>query len=657
MPTKVAAERTPKDPLTVLVGIGPKRAQAFEEVLGIRTIEQLLRVLPRRYEEVPEEVPFATLKAHDGAMVRIRGTVAGTSVWGRRGRSVLQVKILQGEDSLTALFFNQAYRRKQFVEGMEVFLEGKISAERGLKLLAPRNVSDEEGGAGGLRALYGEHEGLPRGAVRRAISAASAWIPEIPEPLPAEILALADAPPLADALSALHAPQREEDAQHARRRLALGEMLSLELRRRRASPVGEQPVVEEHPELWARILARLPFALNEEQESVLALLRKDLASGVPLRRLLHGEVGSGKTAVAFALALAVAAGGGQVALMAPTELLARQHLRTFRTWLKGSRLQVLGLLGDDPKAERQKALLALRTGSGQIAIGTHALFQREVRFQDLRLVVFDEQHRFGVRQKAALVGKGATPHVLTMTATPIPRTLAWAQYGVLEPCVLRARAGAGAVIHTEVLEATRWRAEAQAVQPRLLQGERAFLVVPRIDGEEGLFAWVDQFFQDGPWAGIPYGIVHGRLPGKDVEAVVRQFQRGQIRVLCGTTVVEVGIDVPGVEHMFLCGAERLGLASVHQLRGRLARGEASRPGRCRLLVKNSESMERLQALEKCHDGFAVAALDLRERGSGTLLGTRQHGASGFSAFDPLKDEDLVQLLRHKELRNWIAHQE
>ncbi|MHC4379982.1 MAG: helicase-related protein, partial [Planctomycetota bacterium] len=180
---------------------------------------------------------------------------------------------------------------------------------------------------------------------------------------------------------------------------------------------------------------------------------------------------------------------------------------------------------------------------------------------------------------------------------------------------------------------------------------------PRIDGEQGLFAWVKQYFEQGPWAGIPFGIVHGRLPGSEVEAVVRQFQRGEIRVLCGTTVVEVGIDVPGVEHMFLCEAERLGLASVHQLRGRLARGEASEPGFCRLFAGNPESLERLQALEVCHDGFTVAALDLRERGPGTLLGTRQHGASGFSAFDPLQDEDLVQLLRHKELRNWIADQE
>ena len=375
-----------------------------------------------------------------------------------------------------------------------------------------------------------------------------------------------------------------------------------------------------------------------------------------MQRLLHGEVGSGKTAVAFALALAIAADGGQVALMAPTELLARQHLQTFRSWLKGSRLHVIGLLGDDPAAVRKTNLVALRGGTAGIAIGTHALFQKEVHFRDLQLVIFDEQHRFGVKQKAALLAKGERPHVLTMTATPIPRTMAWAQYGALEPCVLRARAGAGAPIETEVLPAEAWEEQARRLRPALERGERCFVVVPRIDGEEGLATWTERLFH-GPWRGIRGAVVHGRLPGEEVEAKVAQFRRREVSVLCGTTVVEVGIDVPGIEHMLLLGAERLGLASLHQLRGRLARGADSPPGHCRILVGNPDSMERLKALETCEDGFTVAALDLRERGPGTLLGTRQHGASGFSAFDPLEDDDLVQLLRREELRNWLDNQE
>ncbi|MFK5956830.1 MAG: DEAD/DEAH box helicase [Planctomycetota bacterium] len=636
--------------------MGPKRAEAFEKVLGVRLIEQLLRILPRRYEGIPLQYELSELDQHEGEIVRLRGTVLGCSIWGRGRRSVLQVKLQQGDTTALALFFNQAYRRKQFVEGKELWLEAKVSTERGLKLIAPKNVVAEEAERQGLRAVYSDYEGLPKGAVRRAMVAAAEWMSEVPEPLPDSILALADVPSLPQALQILHAPASEEDAQGARRRLAFGEMLAMEVRRQRGRAVRLAYPIEEKAEVWERILSRIPFELNPEQMQVLALMRTDLASGEVMGRLLHGEVGSGKTAVAFALALLIAADGGQVALMAPTELLARQHLKTFRAWLKGSRLHVVGLLGDDGVAARRQCRVALRGGTAQIAIGTHALFSKDVAFRDLRLVVFDEQHRFGVRQKAALVAKGDAPHVLTMTATPIPRTLAWAQYGALEPCVLRARAGAGASIVTRVLAEAQWREEAEKVRVLLEQGQRCFVVVPRIDGEEGLHAWAERFFQ-GPWKGISHRIVHGRLPGAEVEAAVEDFRKGKSTVLCGTTVVEVGIDVAGVEHMFLLGGERLGLASIHQLRGRLARGAESADAECRIFSASEASQERLMAMESCHDGFAVAALDLRERGPGALVGTRQHGASGFSAFDPLRDDDLVQQLRSQELRNWIADQE
>ena len=642
----------------MLAGVGPKRAEAFAKVLGLHTVEQLLRVLPRRYEGIPKEYLLSELDQHDGEVVRLRASVIGCSIWGRGRRSVLQVKLHQEDTTALALFFNQAYRRKQFVEGKELWLEAKVSTERGLKLLAPKSVVPEEADRVGLRAVYPDFEGLPKGSVRRALAAAGPWIRDIPEPLPKTILEAAALPSLPDALATLHAPLTEEDALLARRRLAFGEMLAMEVRRSRSRGVEARKSnpVEENAEIWERILSRIPFALNAEQEKVLAMMRGDLASGNAMRRLLHGEVGSGKTAVAFALALLLVADGGQVALMAPTELLARQHLKTFRTWLKGSRLQVVGLLGDDGASTRRQSRVALRGGTAQIAIGTHALFSKDVAFRDLRLVVFDEQHRFGVRQKAALVAKGEAPHVLTMTATPIPRTLAWAQYGALEPCVLRARAGAGASIHTQVLAEAQWEQEARKVRHLLELGQKCFVVVPRIDGEEGLGAWAKRFFE-GPWRGIPHSIVHGRMPGAEVEQAVEDFRSGKSRVLCGTTVVEVGIDVAGVQHMFLLGAERLGLASIHQLRGRLARGPESENGECRIFSASEDSQERLLAMETCHDGFAVAALDLRERGPGTLMGTRQHGASGFSAFDPLRDDDLVLQLRSQELRNWIANQE
>lgn len=638
-------------PLTALRGIGPRRAQQLADSFGLRTVGDLLRCAPRRYEAAAARARLAD--APDGALVRVRAAARGASLWRSRGRNVLQVRLEDGSGRATAYFFNQPYLRAAFPAGRDVTLEGRACRRPELTFFAPRVVSGDEPVPEGLQPVYPQADGVPRGLLPRAAAAALPLLRDVAEALPAEVLAAAGVPPLAQALAALHAPAERGAAEAGRRRLAWEEILNVELRRRERTQraPGCGPLRAARPEVWARIQARLPFELTADQERVLATLRADLARGAPLARLLHGEVGSGKTAVAFALSLAVAAEGGQTAVLAPTEILARQHLATFRGWLQGSRVPVAGILGDDAAAARRSAIEELESGRALVAIGTHGLCGPEVRFRDLRLVVLDEQHRFGVRQKAALLAKGRAPHVLTMTATPIPRTLAWARYGALEPCELRARPPGFGTVRTCVRSMDEWPQLAAALRGRLRGGERAFVVVPRIDGRNGLLSRARELLQ-GAWSGIGAALIHGRMPGAEAAEAVSAFRRGAVSVLMGTTVVEVGLDVPAVSLMVVLNAERLGLASLHQLRGRAGRGPTAQPAECWILAETA-ALERIRLLETCPDGFAVAREDLRQRGPGALRGLRQHGPTDFAAFDPERDGDLLDALKDPSVAAWL----
>lgn len=649
--------------LTVLPGVGPKRAEAFALAFGVHKLADLLRILPRRYQQ-PARMADAN-DWPDGERVRVRGTVEKTWLFRPRGRrTVLGVRLGVEGGSIDALFFQQPWLRARYEVGEDFELEGKASTSRGLQLLAPRSVREDEVLSDRLEPIYPEGAQLSAGQVAKAVQAAvdtllqaqsEAEMPAedwVVDPIPAKLRALVQVPTLGAAWLGLHRPQDQEEVERSRRRLAFGEVLRLERSRRAAMPPEAEPAARAREEkVWDRILARIPFELTPDQQAVLATLRADLVAGQTVRRLIHGEVGSGKTVIAFALALALAADGRQAAILAPTEILARQHLRTFESWLQGSQLNLVRLLGDDPAPMRRAALAELASGRASIAIGTHALFGDLVRFADLGLVVLDEQHRFGVRQKAALIAKGQAPHVLTMTATPIPRTLAWAAYGALEPCVLRTRPGSGGSVQTRVHPMAAWKKLSAGMAKRAANGEPAFLVAPRIDGEGGLKA-LAQSLRSGPWASLRVGVVHGRLPGAEIEKQVQAFAAGRLHALAGTTVVEVGLDVSDVPQMAVFGAERLGLASLHQLRGRLARGMGARPARCEIFA-DPEAVPRLQVLESCVDGFQVAETDLRQRGPGVLRGLAQSGHGGFHVFDPIRDSDLVDALRSQEIRNWL----
>lgn len=652
-----------EQPLRVLPGIGPKREAALASEMGLRQLGDLLRVLPRRYEAPAVWVTSASWP--EQGRVRVQAEVEKTSLFRPRGRPpILSVRFRDDDGTFEALIFSQPWLKDRFPAGRLCRLEGTASTARGKQLMAPRMLRDDEAhDEVGLRPHYPEGAGLSAGQMAKLVQsaleslqahcgslglAAEDWVPE---PIPQSILDGLGLPRLGEAWLRLHQPACGETVERCRRRLAFGEVVRLERARLQQLPAAEsaRPIAEE---VWQRILARIPFALTPDQQQVLTTLRGDLESGQVMRRLLHGEVGSGKTVIAFALALAMAAQGRQAAILAPTEILARQHLTTFRRWLADSRVQIVRLLGDDSIAERRASLAALAQGRAAIAIGTHALFGPQVRFADLGLVALDEQHRFGVRQKAALVAKGRNPHVLTMTATPIPRTLAWASYGALEPCVLHGRPGSGGEVVTVVYPESAWAERSAVLAQAAAAGAQTFLVAPRIDGEQGLRALAASL-RAGAWADLQLAVVHGRMPGAEIEARVRAFARGELHALLGTTVVEVGLDVPDVPQMAVLGAERLGLASLHQLRGRLARGAEARPARCEVFAPES-AQERLKPLEEHTDGFAIARVDLQQRGPGLLRGLAQSGHGGFQRFDPRRDEDLVAALRREEIRNWLA---
>ncbi|MBC8369745.1 MAG: DEAD/DEAH box helicase [Planctomycetes bacterium] len=612
--------------LTILPGIGSVRATKYQVAFGVSDVEGLLRLLPKRYQPAPLLVNGQDFCDIDGEFVQICGEIYSVSIF-RMGykRNILNVRIKVGEQKLCVAFFNQAFRKNQFVEGEKMAFEGVIVEKNGWQLTSAAVIDEADmSQSQAPRPIYPKGEGLPSKFVGASVAQAVKYAAQLVECLPDDLLDAAQVPMLAEAVRMVHLPDSLDEAELGRRRLALGELYSLNSQR--ADLQVKTTALECDDEVLQRIFDLLPFELNTEQLHVIEELRADLQSGVCMQRLLHGEVGSGKTAVAFVVALMVVASGGQVAVLAPTEILAHQHYLTFSKWLA-----------------KTETTVGHNQTDAHIVLGTHALLGAKIVFDNLRLVVFDEQQRFGVEQKASLVAKGVEPHVLTMTATPIPRTLAWSYYGSLRPCVLEKRAGANAEIVTKVFSDAQIEEQCAKLISFLEKGQQVIIVVPRIDGEDGLLSW-HEYLMGGIFKKFSAALVHGRLDADVVQTAVDDFRNKQAQLLFGSTIIEVGIDIPNVQHLLVFDAQRLGLSSLHQLRGRLARGENAVTGYCQLFSDSDESQQRLAVLETCDNGFEVAAADLKQRGPGALLGTKQSGRGGFQSFDPVKDSDLVQLI-------------
>ena len=653
-------------PLAALPGVGPRVAEKFA-ARGLLTLQDLWLQLPRQYEDRTAITPIRSMQA--GVAAQVEGTVEAVER-GFRYRPSLRVAI--GDDShgtLVLRFFHfRAAQVAQFAPGTRIRCYGTPRAgQHGLEIVHPsyRLIEDDSALGEQLDPVYPAIEGVGPASLRRLIGLALDRLPDDDalELLPPALLARLQLPSLRTALLTVHRPPRDADVpallsgtHPAQQRLALEELLAhhLSLRRQRialqrhaAPPLGGADA------LARRLRAALPFALTGAQERVFAQIRHDLAHPHPMLRLVQGDVGSGKTVVAALAAMLAVEQGKQVALMAPTELLAEQHLANLRAWLQPLGVRVAWLAGKVTGKARAAVLAEVAAGAAQLVVGTHALMQEGVAFRDLALAIVDEQHRFGVHQRLALRDKGATgasvPHQLVMTATPIPRTLAMAAYADLDVSAIDELPPGRTPVQTVVLSAERRPELIGRIRGACAEGRQAYWVCTLIDDSDEVAAQAAQTTFEALSAALPelrIGLVHGRMRAADKQATMRAFKEGALDLLVATTVIEVGVDVANASLMIVENAERLGLAQLHQLRGRVGRGSAA--SNCVLLYQpplSALARQRLETMRQTHDGFVIAEKDLELRGPGELLGTRQTGLAAFRVADLARDAALLPQVR------------
>ncbi len=635
-PAPAASWRGLDAPLATLRGVGQARAALLEK-LGLHTIGDLLFNYPRRYED------YAGLKTIQqltfGELVTVIGKVwdAGLNET-RSGRKLFKVLLSDNTGVLELSWFNQPYLAERIKPGMMLKVTGKVGQFLGRPTMnAPEweVVEREELKSSGLLPVYPLTEGLTQKVMRSIMEQAlNVWAARVPETLLPSLRERYQLWPLSQALRKVHFPEDYGQLQAARRRLGFEEALILQiglLRQRRAWKAQAGQSIRFETEQVDALLAALPYTLTAAQRRSLQEMLDDLASGQPMNRLLQGDVGSGKTVVA-ALLLALLAGAGyQGALMVPTEILAEQHYATLaRLFAQFPQAPTLALLtGSTPDNERETIYAGLADGSISVVVGTHALIQERVAFARLALVIIDEQHRFGVEQRAALRAKGANPHVLVMTATPIPRSLELTIWGHVDVSVLDELPPGRQPVETRVLLPHERERAYAFIKSQVEKGRQAFIVYPLVEESEKIDARaaVEEFerLRREIFPRLRLGLLHGQMRSDEKEAVMAQMKRGELDILVATTVIEVGIDMRNATVMLVDGAERFGLAQLHQLRGRVGRG--AERSYCLLLSEDpsEQARERLSALEQTTDGFVLAQKDLEMRGPGEFLGTRQSG--------------------------------
>ncbi len=640
-------------PVTYLKGVGPARAESLQR-LGIRVAGDLLRHVPHRYEDASTVTPIA--KAAVGADVTVLGQVVATGVLPtRKGLRVFQAVIKDSSGLLELAWPGQPFLERTINKGDWLLCTGEVRFHHGRRL-QPREfvnlgAGDESSLEGRVLAVYPATEGLSVRWLRTLVDAhLDALLPQIKEPLPAELLKEAGVLPLPDALRRMHRPASVADARLGRERLAWEELLCVHLLHKRANILSRETRVgvqfENRKVLTRQLREALPFTLTGAQIRAVREIVGDLCSPKRMHRLLQGDVGSGKTVVALFSALLVMENGFQAAIMAPTELLAEQHARTAERLLAPLGISPVLLTGRLGAKERRAALTRIASVEPVLAIGTHALFQSGVEFAKLGLAIIDEQHRFGVEQRAALGAKGASgapPDVLLMTATPIPRSLALTLYGDLDVSTLDERPpGRQPITTVHRRESARARVFS-FVESELQFGRQAYVVYPVIEASEKTdlrdATSMYEALAAGPFASRRVALLHGRLPADERDIIMRAFRDGAIDVLVATTVIEVGIDVPNATVMVIEHPERFGLSQLHQLRGRVGRGAAQ--SYCILLGDvGVEAGARLQVVVDTEDGFEISRADLQMRGMGDLFGARQSGLPAFRIADPINDEVL-----------------
>ena len=656
-----------------LKGVGPARAQALAE-RGILTLEDLLRCLPFRYEDRIHFTPIREITG--GGVVTLRAEVVHGSLGGfRRGRgAVYYLTVRDASGTLYCRFFHGNYLEGRFKAGQSIVLHGKADFDAyrpgKLEMINPEFEllgadTEDSTEVGRIVPVYEAMGGISSRMLRRILHQALAQLDaSLPDPLPETIRGRYSFPPRRAAIEEAHfpAPAANLEALNAfrspaQRRLIFEELfyyqLGLAVRRREAQQEPGHAFSVRQPRIREAVKKILPFKPTGAQKRVLGEIAADLERPVPMNRLLLGDVGSGKTLVAFEAAVIVMENGSQVALMAPTEILAVQHHLTARRLLGPSGYRADLLIGGMKPAEKREVLEGLRTGATQFVVGTHALLEEAAQFRDLGLVVVDEQHRFGVLQRKRLMEKGALPDVLVMTATPIPRTLSLTLYGDLDQSVIDELPPGRRPVETRVTSEDSLPGVWEFAREEVKKGRQVYVVYPVIEESKAeLKAAVAEFerLSKRVFPELRVGLLHGRLKSEEKEAVIESFRKGEISVLVSTTVIEVGVDVPNASMMVIEHADRFGLAQLHQLRGRVGRG--AEKSFCILIAprKMSEvANERLTTMVRTGDGFEIAEVDLRLRGPGELFGTRQHGEAGFHVANPLRDFEVLEMARREAL--------
>ncbi len=661
MPSRTAGAVRLDTPVQFLKGIGERRAEGLAR-LGIRTARDLLWHLPHRYIDASTLTPLA--RAEVGQEVACMGRVVTKGVLPtRRGLRIFHAVLRDESGLLECVWPGQPFLDRTILVGQTLlvsgpvrFYHGRQMAPREFVILADLETDGDPLFSGKVLPVYPATEGLSHKVIRSLIDRhLDALIPLAEDVLPAALPGSLRLPSLPEALQAVHRPRTLEEAERGRRRLAFDELFDLQLMLIRARVIAKRHrsgvAFSLKRDLTTRLRESLPWELTGDQQQALREITGDMTAPDRMHRLLMGDVGTGKTVVALFAMLLALENDYQAALMAPTELLVEQHGATLEKLLEALQLRPELLLGRQTAAEKAAVRKRLATGQARLAVGTHALLQEGVTFKRLGLVVIDEQHRFGVEQRAALIGKGVAPDVLLLTATPIPRSLALTLYGDLDVSTLRERPPGRGLVRTALRHRNQRERVFDFVRAECLKGRQAYVVLPVIEeSERADLRAATTMVQTlaARWPDLQVDLVHGRMKAEDRDGVMRRFRSGQVHVLVATTVIEVGIDVPNATMMIIEHPDRFGLAQLHQLRGRIGRG--AEESYCILLV-DGPSPERLQGFASTLDGFKIAELDLAERGMGDLIGARQHG--GFELRHARLPDDADLLTHARELATQV----
>ncbi len=645
------AETSPlQRPLTDLRGVGRERAEQLAR-LKLRTVDDLLSHRPRRYEDRRHCQPIAELQKGESALVHGTIVAQGIKRFGRGRKCVFEFILDDGTARLHCTWWNLPYMQNYFSVGDEVFVHGKPHSLKPRTMNHPETEVIESGEESSLHIqrivpVYPLTEGIPqrwlRNLIWRTLKETEAAITE-----PHPEITMEDFPSRANAVHMLHSPEELTDTELARQRLALDELVDLQFgfteRRRKLETAAKGKRCPGDNRLQKPFLKSLGFKLTDAQTRVLRDIRKNMTGdGAPMRRLLQGDVGAGKTVVSACTVLMAIESGFETAIMAPTEILAEQHYLTFQKWF-----EPLGIAVRLQTGSRKSEPIHGRNGT--ITVGTHALIEDGFQPDNLGLVIIDEQHKFGVKQRERLIRKGHYPHLLVMTATPIPRTLGLTLYGDLDISVIDELPAGRGSIHTQVRESSQLEKVWSFMQEKLAEGRQAYVVYPRLEDSDltkGLKAVVDEFERlRHRFPEIRFALLHGRMSGEEKSRTMREFAAGKVQVLMATSVVEVGLNVANATVMIIENAELFGLAQLHQLRGRIGRG--AHDSYCILVSdkKKNDTWDRLQVLTETTDGFEIADADLRMRGPGEMLGREQSGMVGFKFANLATDLPLVRRAR------------